>query len=221
MLTFSLAVVNNSPYNDAGSKKPPAAAKSVSFIPMSPKSSHTMEMHRRQQELAANHEASQDEYDSGSDQDTRVAHHRRSSDSTHDRPQVRGRGLGSDSDEEVEDLPDRFDSQGRPLDRRSTSHDRWTSRSGDFRRQPQRPGDWDIRGAWHVGGTDNAAVERLANGVTNALDGRGSWMHVIGEVLGGGALGANPNGEAQQQRLDDGRDENHEDERRRRRRRRD
>lgn len=195
--------------SDEASKKPPAVTKSVSFIPMSPKSSNTMEMHRRQQEAALD---SSHDYDSGSDQERRMTRPRRSSDSTHDRPRTRGHD--SDSDEDVEDLPPRFNDHGQPLDRRSASHDRWTSRSGDFRRAPQRPGDWDVRGAWHVGGTDNEAVERLAHGVTNALDGRGSWMQVIGDVLG-----ANANGEGQG-RLE-GDEEQDEERKRRRRRRRD
>lgn len=179
-----------------------------------------MEVHRRQQEQAANAEtSSQEEYDFLGGQDGRVAHRRRSSDTTHDRP--RGRGShDTDSEEEIEDLPDRFDSQGGSLDRRSASHGGWTSRSGTFQREPQRAGDWDVRGAWHVGGTNNDAVERLAHGVTNALDGRGSWMQVIGEVLGGDALGANPNGQGQQPRLEDGRDGEHGEGGRRRRRRR-
>ncbi|OAR00100.1 hypothetical protein LLEC1_04406 [Akanthomyces lecanii] len=214
----SEAIVNISP-SVAGSKKPPPAAKSVSFIPMSPKSSHTMEMHRRQQEQAVAGDASSQEDDGiAVDSERRGAPHRRSSDTTHDRPRGRGSHEFS-SEEEVEDLPDRFDSQGRSLDGRSASHHRWTSRSGTFQREPQRADDWDIRGAWHVGGTNNEAVERLAHGVTNALDGRGSWMQVIGEVLAGGALGANPNAQEQQPRLEDARDEGRDQERRRRRRR--
>lgn len=208
-----MASVTHSPYNMGPSGKPPTAAKSVSFIPMSPKSSETMEMHRRQQELSASGQASPD-HDYESDEDWRVARPRRSSDTTHDRPRVPA------SDEDVEDLPDRFDSHGVPLDRRSASHHRWTSRSGAFHRQPQAPGDWNVRGAWHVGGTNNEAVERLAHGVTDALEGRGSWMNVIGEVLGGGALGSHEGrvGGERRGELEDGQED--EDERRRGRRRR-
>ncbi|XWX01436.1 hypothetical protein V2A60_009464 [Cordyceps javanica] len=218
----SEALVNNSPYN-AVSKKPPAASKSVSFIPMSPKSTQTMQMHRRQQEHAANGDLSSQEDDASLDNnDTSVVRHRRSSDTTHDRPRGRRRSHDSDSEDEVEDLPNRFDRQGQPLDRRFSSDDGWTSRSGAFRREPQRPGDWDVQGAWHVGGTNDEAVERLAHGVTKALAGRGSWMQVIGEVLGAGALDANPNGQGSQARLESGRDgDRDDDDGRRRRRRRD
>lgn len=178
-----------------------------------------MEMHRRQQDhTVAGGTSSQEDYGTASDFDGRVAYHRRSSDTTHDRP----RGCGSHdsgSEEEVEDLPDRFDSHGQSLHGRSVSNHPWTSRSGTFRREPQRADDWDIRGEWHVGGTNSEAVERLAHGVTNALDGRGSWMQVIGEVLAGGALGANPNAQEPQPRLEDGREGGQDEERRRRRRR--
>lgn len=180
-----------------------------------------MERHRQQQ--AAFDDG--DSQESHSDDDRRVAHHRRASDTTHDRP--RGHGDESDSGSEVEDLPDRFDSHGRPLDRRAASSDRWTSRSGAFRRQPQRPGDWDVRGAWHVGGTNDEAVQRLATGMTDALDGRGSWMNVIGQVIGGAGLteGQNNAGGSSgvggsQARLEDERGEGDDEDRRRRRRRR-
>ena len=88
------------------------------------------------------------------------------------------------SDGHVESLPDRFDSQGRPLDGRSRSADHWTTRRGTFRRAPQRAGGWDVRGAWEVGGTDSEAVERLVASFTSALDGRRSWTGVLGDVLG-------------------------------------
>ncbi|KAF1730078.1 hypothetical protein CRV24_009535 [Beauveria bassiana] len=188
---------------------------------MSPKSTQTMVMHRRQQEEAANGDAlTQEEYSAPGNQDGRVAHQRRSSDTTHDRGGDRGRSHESDSEEEIQNLPDRFDSEGRRLDRRSVSHDRWTSRSGAFRRQSQRPGNFNVQGAWHVGGTNKEAVERLAHGVTNALDGRGSWMQVLGEVLSEGALGATPNSQGQHMRVESGGDEDGDEEKRRRRKRR-
>ncbi|KAM3460773.1 hypothetical protein NHJ6243_005569 [Beauveria neobassiana] len=214
------AAINNSS-SETAPKKTHAAPKSVTFIPMSPKSTQTMEMHRRQQEEAANGDAlTQEEYSAPGNQDGRVAHQRRSSDTTHDRGGDRGRSHESDSEEEIQNLPDRFDSEGRRLDRRSVSHDRWTSRSGAFRRQSQRPGNFNVQGAWHVGGTNKEAVERLAHGVTNALDGRGSWMQVLGEVLSEGALGATPNSPGQHMRVESGGDEDRDEEKRRTRKRR-
>ncbi|GAO19785.1 hypothetical protein UVI_02045760 [Ustilaginoidea virens] len=116
-------------------------------------------------------------------------HGRRSLDQTRSRPLIRkarrfGDDSPSDSDGHVESLPDRFDSQGRPLDGRSRSADHWTTRRGTFRRAPQRAGGWDVRGAWEVGGTDSEAVERLVASFTSALDGRRSWTGVLGDVLG-------------------------------------
>jgi hypothetical protein len=99
----------------------------------------------------------------------------------------------SESEEDIEELPDRFDSDGRPIDDRNPGDGpRWTSRSGEFQRRPRRPGDWDVRGAWHVGGTDDIQVDRLARSFTEALDGRRSWLGVIGEALGGSGLLGQP-----------------------------
>lgn len=123
---------------------------------------------------------------------------RRSSDPTANRPVVRRRRHGraasmSESEEDVEELPDRFDSDGQPLDGRGHGNgQRWTSRSGEFERRPRRPGDWDVRGAWHIGGTDDVQVDRLARHFTEALEGRRSWLGVIGEALGGGGLLGQP-----------------------------
>lgn len=96
------------------------------------------------------------------------------------------------SDDDVEILPDRFDSQGRPLDSRSMSHGpspRFTTRHGEFERRPRRPGDWGVRGAWQVGGTDPEAVERMVRGMTDVIDGRRGWMGLLGDVLASGAGG--------------------------------
>jgi hypothetical protein len=117
---------------------------------------------------------------------------RRGSDPSWDRPLVsrrrHDRGYDDDDDDEVEYLPNRFDAYGRPLDRRSSSHGAWSTRSGQFERRAQRPGDWDVRGAWQVGGTDPEVLERMVRGVTGALEGRKGWMGLIGDVLGSGLL---------------------------------
>lgn len=165
----------------------PTSIKSVSFSPMSPKSAQTMQMHRRQQlQSGTGDDESQISEDDEAEPHQQVTHRRRASDTSHDRTRGRGRTDSNSDSDDVELLPNRFDSHGTPLDSHSNEDGHWTNRSGDFWRQPQRPGDWDVRGAWQVGGTDAESVNRLAQGVTNALDGRGSWMNVIGEVLGGG-----------------------------------
>lgn len=186
------------PYGaSAAARRPPAASKSVTFIPLSPKSSQTMERHRREHAAGADSPPGR-EGDAGDSPDwdqeadeRRHVRRRRSSDPSSDRPVVVSRRRGqddSDSDDEVEDLPDRFDSYGRPLDGRSASHSRWTARSGAFERRPQRPGGWDVQGAWQVSGTEQEAVDRLVRNVAGALEGRHGWMSVIGDVLGAGLL---------------------------------
>lgn len=119
---------------------------------------------------------------------------RRSSDPSSDRPIVSRRHQDpsdSGSEDEVELLPDRFDAQGKPLGD-GAARDRWTERKGTFERQPQRPGDWSVKGAWQVGGTDEEAVGRLVRNATGALEGRRSWLSVIGDVLGAGLLAPMP-----------------------------
>lgn len=173
-------------------------SKSVTFIPLSPESSRTMERHK-QDHLAAMRaeEAAEGEveegpapegdyfsYGAGQDYDHPLARHRRASDPSSDRAPIRR----PDPQEDIEDLPDRFDADGRPLDGRSASNRRaWTTRSGEFARRPRREGDWDVRGAWQVGGTDPEAVQRLVNGVTSALEGRQGLLRFIGDIFTGGA----------------------------------
>lgn len=105
----------------------------------------------------------------------------------------------SGTDEEViEVLPDRFDSQGRPLNgTRTNNTPRVHSRRGDFEyRNPRRPGGTQMQGEWAVAGTDPEAVERIVRNVTGVLEGRGSWLGLLGGILGGGLLqGASSPGE--------------------------
>lgn len=91
---------------------------------------------------------------------------------------------GSEPESDVEYLPDRFDSRGRPL---STSglDAGWTERNGQFRRRPRNKGDWDVSGLWHIGGTDKEVVERVAGGVRDVIDGRTSLLGFVGGMMGG------------------------------------
>ncbi|KAG6001076.1 hypothetical protein E4U43_001422 [Claviceps pusilla] len=187
---------------------PPMASKSVTFIPLSPKSSRTMERHRREhvEALEEDERRPSDElgvwdkkHDKHASDDGEVGadfHRRcrRSSDPTSSRLLVqrnthsRGDSASNSGAEEVEELPDRFDYLGRPLDGRTRSQDRWTTRRGTFHRRHQRPGGWNVEGAWQVSGTDGEAVEGLVKNVVKALDGHKSWMGVLGDVLGSGLL---------------------------------
>lgn len=152
-----------------------------------------MERHRRQHAAASDEDDDSLEHDGDATDGggTRPAlRRRRSSDPSSDRPVVPRRrpGLsGSDSEDGVELLPERFDSKGERLGARP-ARDRWTTRQGTFERQPRQPGDWDVRGAWQVGGTDGEAVDRLVHSMVSALDGRHSWMGVLDDVLGGSGL---------------------------------
>jgi len=184
------------------------ASKSVTFIPLSPKSSQTMERHRREhvEALEVDGRRPADElnpwdnaHDKHATDDSKVRsdfpRRRRSSDPTSSRPSVQRNRLSRDDSasnsggEEIEDLPDRFDHLGRPLDGQTTRQDRWTTRQGTFHRQHQRPGGWDVAGAWQVSGTDGEAIDGQVKNVVSALEGHNSWMGVLGNVLGSGLLG--------------------------------
>lgn len=193
-------------------------AKSVVFGPLSPKSSMTMKRHRAEAKAKEEKERKeQEEHDmlqglvpakprpkpdaalSLSDDESYFTRRRRHWDDD------------SSSDEPVEVLPDRFDKDGRPLNERSTRKRGWTSRKGDFEYKPKRRDDWDIKGAWQVAGTDGEAVDQIVRGVTGALEGKGGWLGILGNVLGG----------LQQLEPREAIDEGHHGERRRRRRHRD
>jgi hypothetical protein len=45
-----------------------------------------------------------------------------------------------------------------------------------------------MRGSWGVAGTDAEAVERIVQNVTGVLEGRGSWMGLLGGFLNGSLL---------------------------------
>jgi hypothetical protein len=156
-----------------------APPKSVVFAPLSPNSS------RRLSKIHASHGKhderdpfddmhGKEDYDSASGEPK--SHHRRKhrrvrkrnrSDPSSNRPSGhrsssnhRSRGGGNGDDESVEDLPDRFDRDGRRID-----------------------GDKD-RGA----GGSGEMVERLAHDFGDVIDGRKSWKDLLGSFgeLGGG-----------------------------------
>ena len=181
-----------------------AAPKSVIFRPLSPKSYKTMERHRKEQRrLAKEAEAKQKEDEKREEGDFDLeralalflpdARHKRStsssSDPSHD-SRIRRRdrhnsSSDSSSDDDTEILPDRFDSHGRPFSGGSDNHHRWTSRRGDFEYRPRRKGDWNMKGAWHIAGTDQGMIDNLVRNVTGVLEGRQNWMGLLGTFLGG------------------------------------
>lgn len=175
--------------------QPSQGAKSVVFIPLSPKSSKTLQRHRRQQAEAEETEAREKtkeekkkEKEASEDEGQYELAPARRHPRSRSEPGSR-RSDESDSDVSVENLPDRFDSRGRRLNGRSSSQQRWTSRQGEFERRPQHEGDWDVKGAWQVAGTEGEAVERIVRGVTGVLEGKQNWIGLLGEVLAGGLEG--------------------------------
>ncbi|KAM0347706.1 hypothetical protein ACHAPU_004721 [Fusarium lateritium] len=164
-------------------------AKSVMFGPLSPKSSMTMKTHRAKAAAKEEKEKQEKQEQEAHDvlQGLVSAKPRSKSldiDSYFDR-----RHLFEDEDpswdDPVEVLPDRFDRSGRPLHGRATKNRALTRRQGDFEYQPRHKDDWDVKGAWQVAGTDGQAVDQIVRGVTGALEGKSSWLGLLGTVLGG------------------------------------
>ncbi|CEJ94070.1 hypothetical protein VHEMI09625 [[Torrubiella] hemipterigena] len=92
---------------------------------MSPKSTKTMERHKRGQE-AAQSRAENEEIESSDEDDGRFEHDPRSfgGPSHH-------RSLSDSDSDDVEELPRRFNRQGESLDGQQVKQKRWTSRSGN------------------------------------------------------------------------------------------
>ena len=166
----------------------------MTFIPLSPKSSRTLRHHREASRKSDQKDGQEDADPSGPGSSNPRS--RRLSDPSSDRPLMSLRRPGayspsfSDAEDITEVLPDRFDSEGRPLDPLGLRESaRWHSRQGDFAyRSPRGQQGWNVRGQWGVAGTDNEAVERIVRDVTGAMEGRGGWLGLIGDVLGGSLL---------------------------------
>ena len=174
----------------------PRAVKSVTFIPLSPKSSATLRRHREEQEAA---KSATEDVTSDSDDDYGRSRDRGKGRGDHSsdrslvstrRPRTADKETASDLETDDEDviemLPDRFDAQGRPLDGSSLPRGspRWHSRRGDFEyRNPRGADGFNMRGEWGIAGTDAEVVERVVQNVTDVLEGRRSWMGLIGGLL--------------------------------------
>jgi len=124
------------------------------------------------------HDPSDDTYDSPDRSHRR--RRRRNLDPSSDRPNQPSKhrrrhnnpygSLSSASEDEVEVLPDRFDEDGRPLDRYGNSFSRSRSRS---------------KGGGGVGGGDKQTemVERLASDFGDVMQGRKTWKDLLAELL--------------------------------------
>ncbi|KAL2158213.1 hypothetical protein VTH06DRAFT_4533 [Thermothelomyces fergusii] len=176
----------------APSTGPTGLEHSVVFVPLSPQSSATLRRHHEKQETQSDAVATASE-----SADHRTSpRRRRNSDPSSDRRRVHGRGASSepetDDEEAVEMLPDRFDAEGRLLDGSGPprgTDPAWQSRRGDFEyRSPRGASGMSMRGEWGVGGMDAEGVERIVRNVTGVLEGRGSWLGLIGGILSGSLL---------------------------------
>lgn len=195
---------------------PGSSSKRVYFIPLSPKSSRTLALHHQEVEAhkvsdsddEISHMPSDDDLDPPPpSRDLIPVRHRRLSDPSSNRPLLSRRTSdnnfspsSSDSQEEdaVEYLPDRFDEQGRSLDRRGLGPPRLHSRRGEF--VGKRAG-WDVAGQWGVAGTDDVAVERIVEKVTQVVEGRGSLLGLLGGIISGSLL--EPGMPTEERRLED------------------
>jgi hypothetical protein len=213
------------------SPSPPRTPSHVQWVPLSPQSSQTLLRHR----ATKSRENVDDQIDAADDNNSAVVpasrrfrKRRRNSDPSANRPVV-GRprnGLAesdrssSGSEDEVEVLPDRFDTSGRPIDpnapsssRSARARPRWTERHGDFEYRSPRPGGMQARGMWSVGGTDPDQVERMMQDVTGIIGdgppkGVTGWIGLAGRLLGSGILGAHSLPGAHDDEHDHGDDDN-------------
>lgn len=172
-----------------------SATKSVTWGPLSPKSSFTLERHRQVHEQQLE-ESTTDSVEEGFEPPVLseaqlaalrpVPLRRRSSDPTPNRPIAR-RGRTSEVDHDVEDLPDRFDDHGRPLDGRGLTSRGPRYQSGSFEYRPRNDdqGKWNVNGSWAATGTDNEVVHRLMGDVEGLVSGRKNWGDVLQDLVKG------------------------------------
>ncbi|KAK4162661.1 hypothetical protein QBC43DRAFT_336194 [Cladorrhinum sp. PSN259] len=183
----------------------PRTAKSVIFIPLSPKSEATLKRHREKQEAArsgAEDGISDLETPSESDTDDRDKKGKAKDTSsswqspllpppkTKAAPTSSGDEDNDEAESAVENLPDRFDSHGRPIDGSSSSSrgKKQHARRGDFEYRSPKSGGPTVMGEWGVSGTDSEAVERIVQNVTGVLEGKGSWIGLLSGILSGKLL---------------------------------
>ncbi|OAA58936.1 hypothetical protein SPI_06138 [Niveomyces insectorum RCEF 264] len=211
-------IVNRRLNPSTGDVEPGTQSKAVDFAPLSPQSSRTLQKHRNQ---TREQQPKPDTNDSsgrslsppannanGRTDDSRsiVPYANRRSRHSSEPRYRRSDGLQlrlkpnastttSSEDEDVtEVLPDRFDSEGRPLDRRGqpiyhkarSRSSPLTSRRGDFEYDSSRNNGWHVRGQWGVAGTNAATVERMAENMRGVIDGlgRGRPSGILGAIGG-------------------------------------
>lgn len=160
-------------------------------MPLSPKSSQTLQKLQRHRVKTGEWPGGEAHFD---DEAPAPAHRPRNlrrrsgSDVSSNRPRVqRRRRRGDESPvsegSDIEYLPERFDSSGRPL--RTERALNGIPREGEFEHVPRDENDWHVRGAWRAAGDpDPALVNNLAQAFGGLLRPGGSGlMGLLGQAI--------------------------------------
>lgn len=222
----SLSPASSSVSSALSAKRPHTAqhssSKSVAFT-LSPQSSQTLRLHRSAHEQQAEEEARKEEEVPALSEEQLatlrpVLNRRRSSSDPPSSKSVsrrRKREIETppESEDEVEVLPDRFDTQGRPVGGGGTSGAmRW--RQGAFESRPRNGKGLHSSGAWAVGGTDGDVVQKIASDIEGVISGQSSWKSLLKDVVG--AVQEVQHG-GDSRRIENSDDDDYDDRRRRRR----
>ncbi|KAI1750859.1 hypothetical protein F4782DRAFT_548421 [Xylaria castorea] len=169
----------------------------VHFRPLSPESSRTMERHREKTNEIPSH-VTDDENNPRHPQDSRRSKDpsprtRSSSESasnslalTHRDRRLRGVSpTSSDDGDGIVNIPDRFDSSGRPLDSRDRpSLRRSRSSYGEFEYHPQHPGDLSLRGARAaLPASGDPDMAQLVQTIGGLLQNQRGFLGTLGHLL--------------------------------------
>jgi hypothetical protein len=212
------------------SSEPGSPARRVNFAPLSPTSSRSLaKIHNTATQSAAAaeiaarlHREAAEESDPEEQRDYHRRRRRRNSDPSSDRPNQpskhrkryrnasRSPSPSDDDSGEVEVLPDRFDKDGRPLDRYGNVWQSGRSGSG-WRTSSFRSRDGRVRGGMASyrsdrdrdrdgggGARSSEMVERVVRDVGDVVEGRKSWKDLLAGFVeqAGGAASAIENGSA-------------------------
>lgn len=170
----------------------PTSTSKVKFIPLSPKSSQTLQKLQRHRlktsEWPGGDAHIEDEALTSRNERPRNPRRRSGSDVSSNRPRVQrrrrrgGDSPNSDGGSEIEYLPDRFDSSGRPLRTERSLND--IPREGEFEHVPRDENDVHIRGAWRAfGDPDPALVSGIAQAVGGLLRPGSGLMGLLGQAI--------------------------------------
>ncbi|KAJ3567813.1 hypothetical protein NPX13_g6641 [Xylaria arbuscula] len=163
----------------------------VHFRPLSPESSRVLQQ-RREVSKGPTSDVT-NTADSPKHEESRNLHARTRSSSepsssrralTHRGRRPRSVSPNSSDDDDIVNLPDRFDPSGRPLDPRDRSLNRSRRPSyGGFEYRPQHPGDMHIRGEWAALPLEGIDTAQIAQTIGGLLQGQGGFLGTLGHLL--------------------------------------